>query len=158
MDTILDRVVEVEDYNGNTIFSFRVDDKGNIVDYSNMSVADIDNDYIYNTDKELIRLQQEENTLYDKLVLDEIKEQIKEKFIENYSTNHLTIDLMGLVDEDKLINYMIDEFNGSFMYGELFDLFNDYLDKETLKALLEYMHHDFVDLDELEDEERDNYY
>lgn len=158
METILDRVVEIEDYNGNTIMSFVVNSKGNIVDCSNMSVADIDNDYIYNTDKELIRLQQEENTLYTELKLNRIKEQIKERFIENYNTNHLTIDLMGLVDEDKLINYMIQEFNNDFMYGELFDIFNDYLNKETLKMLLEYMHHDFVDLDELEDEERDNYY
>lgn len=158
METILDRVVEIEDYNGNTIMSFRVDDKGNIVDYSNMSVADIENDYIYNSDKELIRLQQEDNTIYNKLVLNEIKEQIKERFIENFDTNKLSIDLIDLIDEDKLINYIIDEFNGSYMYGELFDLFNDYLDKETLKILLEYMHHDFIDLDELEDEEREIYY
>ena len=44
------------------------------------------------------------------------------------------------------------------MYGELFDLFGAYLDKETLQCLLEDMGHDFVDLDELDEEEREKYY
>ena len=44
------------------------------------------------------------------------------------------------------------------MYGELFDIFSPYLDKETLQILLEDMGHDFVDLDELDEEEREKYY
>lgn len=59
---ILDKVISVEDANGNTILSFRIDNKGNIIEYNNGDVADIDNDYIFDTDKELIRIQQiEEN-------------------------------------------------------------------------------------------------
>lgn len=59
---ILDKVISVEDANGNTILSFRIDNKGNIIEYNNGDVADVDNDYIFNTDKELIRIQQiEEN-------------------------------------------------------------------------------------------------
>ena len=57
-----------------------------------------------------------------------------------------------------LDNYISNEFNDNFSYGELYDLFKDYLDKEKLQILLEYLGHDFVDLDELDEEEKEKYY
>ena len=44
------------------------------------------------------------------------------------------------------------------MYGEIYDIFKDEMSKEDLKSLLKNMGHDFVDLDELDEEERENYY
>ena len=44
------------------------------------------------------------------------------------------------------------------MYGELYELFKDEVDKEDLKVLLENMGHNFVDLDELSEEEKERYY
>ena len=44
------------------------------------------------------------------------------------------------------------------MYGELYELFKDEVDKEDLKVLLEDMGHDFVYLDELDEEEKEKYF
>lgn len=57
MENILNKVIEIEDYNGNTIMAIEIDEKGNIKNFQDCSVADIDGDYIFNTDKELIRIQ-----------------------------------------------------------------------------------------------------
>ena len=57
MDNILNKVIEIEDYNGNTIMALEIDDKGNIKQMADCSIADMDGDYIFNTDKELIRIQ-----------------------------------------------------------------------------------------------------
>lgn len=83
---------------------------------------------------------------------------LKEQFIKNFNMEMIAIDLMEMIDDNKLINYIMQEFNENFMYGEIYDVFKDYLDKEQLKMLLEKMGHDFVDLEELGDDERDNYY
>lgn len=60
MENILNKVVAIEDYNGDTIMAFEIDDKGNIKQYQNCSVADLDGDYLLNTDKMLIRIQADE--------------------------------------------------------------------------------------------------
>ena len=60
MEDVLNKVIEIEDYYGNTIMAIEIDEKGNIIQMSNCDVADKDGDYIFNTDKELIRLQAEE--------------------------------------------------------------------------------------------------
>lgn len=57
MENILNKVIEIEDTNGNTILAFMIDDKGNIVKMNNCSVADEDCDYIFDTEKNLIRIQ-----------------------------------------------------------------------------------------------------
>ena len=41
---------------------------------------------------------------------------------------------------------------------KFYELFKDEVDKEDLKVLLEDMGHDFVDLDELNEEEREKYF
>lgn len=57
MDNILNKVIEIEDYNGNTIMAISIDKNGNISELQNCSVADLDYDYLFNTKKELIRIQ-----------------------------------------------------------------------------------------------------
>ena len=83
---------------------------------------------------------------------------LKDLFIQNYNMEMVALDLMDLIDDDKLEEFMIEKFKENFMYGELYDIFKDYLDKETLQCLLEDMGFDFVDLDELDEEEREKYY
>ena len=51
------KVIEIEDYNGNTLMSFIIDENGNIKNEIDCSVADISDDYIYQSDMELIRVQ-----------------------------------------------------------------------------------------------------
>ena len=90
-------------------------------------------------------------------------ELLRRKFNEEFNVNNICLDLMGLIDEidmtyEVLDNYIANEFNDNFTYGELYDLFKDYLSKDKLKILLEYLGHDFVDLDELDEEEKEKYY
>ena len=57
MGNILNKVIEIEDYNGITITALEIDEKGNIKQMQDCSIADMDGDYIFNTDKELKRIQ-----------------------------------------------------------------------------------------------------
>lgn len=71
----------------------------------------------------------------------------KEKFIENFNMEMVAPDLMYLIDEEKLYDYIIEEFNDNFTYEELYNLFKDEMSKEDLEMVLSEMGHDFVDLD-----------
>lgn len=55
--SVLDKVIEIEDYDGNTIMAFQVDNSGKIVKYMDCDIADEDVDYLFNTDKILVRIQ-----------------------------------------------------------------------------------------------------
>ncbi|MGN1327515.1 MAG: hypothetical protein ACI4VQ_05540 [Clostridia bacterium] len=57
MENILNKVIEIEDYNGNIIMALEIDEKGNIKQMADCSIADKDFDYIFNTNKNLIRIQ-----------------------------------------------------------------------------------------------------
>ena len=83
---------------------------------------------------------------------------LRNLFIQNYNMELVAYDLMDLIDDEVLEKFMLEKFSKDFMYGELFDIFSRYLDKETLQCLLEDMGHDFVDLDELDEEEKEKYY
>ena len=92
-----------------------------------------------------------------------IRRILRDKFCENFKVNHLTLELMNLIEEidvsgEVLENFINEKFGEDFMYGELYELFKDEVDKEDLKVLLEDMGHDFVDLDELDEEKREKYY
>ena len=92
-----------------------------------------------------------------------IRRILRDKFCENFKVNHLTLELMNLIEEidvsgEVLENFINEKFGEDFMYGELYELFKDEVDKEDLKVLLEDMGHDFVDLDELDEEEREKYF
>lgn len=56
MENVVNKIIEIEDYNGNTIMAISIDKNGNIDNMLNCSIADIDGDYLFNTDKELIRI------------------------------------------------------------------------------------------------------
>lgn len=88
---------------------------------------------------------------------------LRQKFIENYNMEMVAVELMNLIEKidmtgEVLENFINEKFGEDFMYGELYELFKDEVDKEDLKVLLEDMGHDFVDLDELDEEEREKYY
>lgn len=57
MENVVNKIIEIEDYNGNTIMAISIDKNGNIDNMLNCSIADSDDDYLFNTDKELIRIQ-----------------------------------------------------------------------------------------------------
>ena len=78
---------------------------------------------------------------------------LRNLFIQNYNMELVALDLMDLIDDE-----VLEKFSEDFMYGELFDIFSQYLDKETLQCLLEDMGFDFVDLDKLDEEEKEKYY
>lgn len=59
-ENILNKSIDIEDSNGNTIMAISIDKEGNIIKLFNCNVADIEEDYMFNTDKDLIRLQAEE--------------------------------------------------------------------------------------------------
>lgn len=92
-----------------------------------------------------------------------IRRILRDKFCENFKVNHLTLELMNLIEEidvsgEVLENFINEKFREDFMYGEIYDIFKDEMSKEDLKSLLKNMGHDFVDLDELDEEEREKYY
>lgn len=92
-----------------------------------------------------------------------IRRILRDKFCENFKVNHLTLELMNLIEEidvsgEVLENFINEKFGEDFMYGEIYDIFKDEMSKEDLKSLLKNMGHDFVDLDELDEEERKKYY
>ena len=88
---------------------------------------------------------------------------LRQKFVENYNMEMVAVELMNLIEEidmtgEVLENFINEKFGEDFMYGELYELFKDEVDKEDLKVLLEDMGHDFVDLDKLDEEEREKYF
>ena len=88
---------------------------------------------------------------------------LRQKFIENYNMEMVAVELMNLIEEidmtgEVLENFINEKFGEDVMYGELYELFKDEVDKEDLKVLLEDMGHDFVDLDELDEEEKEKYF
>ena len=88
---------------------------------------------------------------------------LRQKFIENYNMEMVAVELMNLIEEidmtgKVLENFINEKFGEDFMYGELYELFKDEVDKKDLKVLLENMGHNFVDLDELSEEEKEKYY
>lgn len=92
-----------------------------------------------------------------------IRRILRDKFCENFKVNHLTLELMNLIEEidvsgEVLENFINEKFREDFMYGEIYDIFKDEMSKEDLKSLLKNMGHDFVDLDELDEEEQEKYY
>ena len=57
-------VFEIEDYYGNTVMAFTVDEKGNVVKTENCNLADVDGDYIFDTDAPLYRIQANSKVLF----------------------------------------------------------------------------------------------
>ena len=51
------KTIEVEDYDGNTIMAFKVNENLEVTKTKDCDVADIDGDYIFESGDELIRIQ-----------------------------------------------------------------------------------------------------
>lgn len=83
---------------------------------------------------------------------------LREEFVKNFNMEMVASDLMDLLEKETLEKYIIEQFNENFTYGELYDLFYFECDKKDLKKLLQKMGHDFVDLIDLDEEEKDKYY
>jgi hypothetical protein len=56
---ILNKVIHIEDTNGNTLFAFEIDQDGNIITEHNCTIADEGDDYVLYTGKPAIRIQEE---------------------------------------------------------------------------------------------------
>ena len=46
MENIKNKIIEIEDWRGNTIMSFNINENGEIVDFLNCEIADIENNII----------------------------------------------------------------------------------------------------------------
>jgi hypothetical protein len=100
-------VYEIEDTNGNILLAFRVD-KGQIQSLLNCVYADEDNDYIFNTDDVLVRIQLEGSKNIEEIVSKE-REKIRklqtemdrlwDKAVRNIPYEDLITS--GLNDKDK---------------------------------------------------------
>ena len=60
IDNVLNKVITIENCEGDSIMSFEIDKNGKIIRFENCDIADEDIDYIFGTDKVIIRIQQEE--------------------------------------------------------------------------------------------------
>lgn len=60
IENVLGKVIEIEDYDGNTIMAIMIDKNGEIIKYLDCEIADSDSDYLFDSDKTLIRLQKTE--------------------------------------------------------------------------------------------------
>ena len=115
------KVMEIEDYYGNTLMSFIIDEKGNITNENNCSVADITDDYIYNSDRELIRVQSDDYCVITKEKIKDLIYNTQNEFsneldydYESESGKELTDSDFEIMEEylsrfcDKLYNYIDD--------------------------------------------------
>lgn len=59
MTNIINKVIHIEDTNGNTLFAFEIDQDGNIINKYNCTIADEGDDCVLYTDKPAIRIQEE---------------------------------------------------------------------------------------------------
>lgn len=85
---------------------------------------------------------------------------LKQKFVEEFNPERVIWDLLNLIDEDKLLEYLLEKFKNEFSYEEVYHLFKNCgeLNEEDLQILLENMGYDYVNIDELDEEEREKYF
>lgn len=58
INNVLNSIISIEDYNGDEIMRFYIDEKGNLENRTiNCDIADITDDYFDNTDRKVIRIQ-----------------------------------------------------------------------------------------------------
>ena len=54
---VKNKIISIEDDMGNTLMALEIDEQGKIINMNNCEVADVDEDNIFNTEKELYRIQ-----------------------------------------------------------------------------------------------------
>lgn len=85
---------------------------------------------------------------------------LKTMFIQEFNVNNITIDLLDMIEENKLKAYIYRQFKENIMYGEIFRIFKDsgLINDNMLKFILEDMGFDFINIDEIPKEEAENYF
>lgn len=74
----------------------------------------------------------------------------KRVFIQNFNMERLASELLDMIQEDELYEFIIRQFNENFTYEELYNLFKNDMNDEDLQHLLEEMGHDFKVVEENE--------
>ena len=67
----------------------------------------------------------------------------KNVFIQNFNMERVASELLDMIQEDELYEFIIRQFNENFTYEELYNLFKNDMNDEDLQYLLEEMGHDF---------------
>lgn len=90
----------------------------------------------------------------------EIIQFLKTMFIQEFNVNNIGIELLDIVEENKLKDYIYRQFKENIMYGEIFRIFKDsgLISENMLQFILEDMGFDFINIDELSQEETENYF
>lgn len=70
----------------------------------------------------------------------------KEIFIKNFNMERVASDLLDMIQEDELYEFIINQFSENFTYEELYNLFKNDMNDEDLQYLLEEMGHDFKEV------------
>lgn len=76
----------------------------------------------------------------------------KQKFIEHFQVNHLCLNLMDLIDEEQLLDFIWESFRGEFTKEEIIGLFKDELSQDELNNVL----YDELDYEESEEDGYEN--
>ena len=71
-------------------------------------------------------------------------------FIQNFNMERVASELLDMIQEDELYEFIIRQFNENFTYEELYKLFKNDMNDEDLKSILEEMGHDFKVVEENE--------
>lgn len=74
----------------------------------------------------------------------------KRVFIQNFNMERVASELLDMIQEDELYEFIIRKFNENFTYEELYKLFKNDMNDEDLKSILEEMGHDFKVVEENE--------
>lgn len=74
----------------------------------------------------------------------------KRVFIQNFNMERVASELLDMIQEDELYEFIIRQFNENFTYEELYNLFKNDMNDEDLQYLLEEMGHDFKVVEENE--------
>lgn len=78
---------------------------------------------------------------------------LRNMFIKNFNVEYMINDLMDLIDNDKLVDFIHSQFNENFTYEELYNEFKNELSKEELQSFLEELGHDYIDLDSFDEDD-----
>ncbi len=74
----------------------------------------------------------------------------KRVFIQNFNMERVASELLDMIQEDELYEFIIRQFNENFTYEELYKLFKNDMNDEDLQCLLEEMGHNFKVVEENE--------
>lgn len=74
----------------------------------------------------------------------------KRVFIQNFNMERVASELLDMIQEDELYEFIIRQFNENFTYEELYNLFKNDMNDEDLQYLLEEMGHNFKVVEENE--------